>query len=178
MIEELKTNRRASALLVAAIGVMLLATALQGCKLEDLVKVDVPKDVAAAIKSDDRISYSDSPAAWDDWQAYVDRESAKFAKSIDKGAEVAGLLRSLSETGLQIGQDAASTLPGGALISAALAGLGGLFLRRPGDANRERLEKEASYRAGLEKGKQLAESTMEVVAAVRRPDASEPPTDA
>jgi hypothetical protein len=178
MIEELKTNRRASALLVAAIGVMLLATALQGCKLEDLVKVDVPKDVAAAIKSEDRISYSDSPAAWDDWQAYVDRESAKFAKSIDKGAEVAGLLRSLSETGLQIGQDAASTLPGGALISAALAGLGGLFLRRPGDANRERLEKEASYRAGLEKGKQLAESTMEVVAAVRRPDASEPSTDA
>jgi len=31
---------------------------------------------------------------------------------------------------------------------------------------------------GLEKGKQLAEATMEVVAAVRRPDASEPPTDA
>ena len=173
MIEELKTNRRASALLVAAIGVMLLAIALQGCKLEDLVKVDVPKDVAAAIKSEDRISYSDSPAAWDDWQAYVDRESAKFAKSIDKGAEVAGLLRSLSETGLQIGQDAASTLPGGALISAALAGLGGLFLRRPGDANRERLEKEASYRAGLEKGKELAEATMAAVAIVK--GAEDPP---
>ena len=167
MIEELKTNRRASALLVAAIGVMLLATTLQGCKLEDLVKVDVPKDVAAAIKSEDRISYSDSPAAWDEWQAYVDRESSRFAKNIDKGAEVAGLLRSLSETGLQIGQDAASTLPGGALISAALAGLGGLFLRRPGDANRERLEKEASYRAGLEKGKQLAEATMAAVAVVK-----------
>jgi len=178
MIEELKTNRRASALLVAAIGVMLLATTLQGCKLEDLVKVDVPKDVAAAIKSEDRISYSDSPAAWDEWQAYVDRESSKFAKNIDKGAEVAGFLRSLSETGLKISQDAASTLPGGAVISAALAGLGGLFLRRPGDANRERLEKESSYRAGLEKGKELAEATMEVVAAVRRPDASEPPTDA
>jgi hypothetical protein len=91
---------------------------------------------------------------------------------------VAGVRRSLSETGLKISQDAASTLPGGAVISAALAGLGGLFLRRPGDANRERIEKEASYRAGLEKGKELAEATMEVVAAVRRPDASEPPTDA
>jgi len=167
MIEKLKTNRRASTLFVAAIGFLLLATTIQGCQLEDLVKVDVPKDVAAAIESDDRISYSDSSDAWDDWQAYVDRESAKFAKNIDKGAEVAGLLRSLSETGLQIGQDAASTLPGGAIISAALAGLGGLFLRRPGDANRERLEKEASYRAGLEKGKQIAESTMEVVKAVK-----------
>jgi hypothetical protein len=157
---------------------MLLATTIQGCQLEDIVKVDVPKDVAAAIDSEDRIPYSQSPTAWDDWKAYVDRESAKFARSIDKGAELAGLLRSLSETGLQIGQDAASTLPGGAIISAALAGLGGLFLRRPGDANRERIEKEASYRAGLEKGQKLAEATMEVVAAVRRPDASEPPADA
>jgi hypothetical protein len=178
MIEELKQNPKAATMIAASVGVLLLATALQGCQLEDLVKVDVPKDVAAAIESDERISYSESSAAWDDWQAYVDRESSKFAKNIDKGAEVAGFLRSLSETGLKISQDAASTLPGGAVISAALAGLGGLFLRRPGDANRERLEKESSYRAGLEKGKQLAESTMEVVAAVRRPDASEPSTDA
>jgi hypothetical protein len=89
-------------------------------------------------------------------------------RSIDKGAEVAGFLRSLSETGLQIGQDAASTLPGGALISAALAGLGGLFLRRPGDANRERLEKEASYRAGLEKGQKLAEAAVDAVSIIKK----------
>jgi hypothetical protein len=83
------------------------------------------------------------------------------------------VLRSLSETGLQLGQDAASTLPGGALISAALAGLGGLFLRRPGDANRERMEKEASYRAGLEKGRQIAETTMQAVEVIK--DAQSPP---
>ena len=167
MIDQLRENRRAAVLIVGAAGFLLLAATLQACQVEDLVKVNVPPDVAAAIDSEDRIAYSQSLDAWDDWQAYVERESAKFARSIDKGAEVAGVLRSLSETGLQLGQDAASTLPGGALISAALAGLGGLFLRRPGDANRERLEKEASYRAGLEKGKELAEATMAAVAVVK-----------
>jgi hypothetical protein len=73
MIEELKQNPKAATMIAASVGVLLLATALQGCQLEDLVKVDVPKDVAAAIKSEDRISYSDSPAAWHEWQAYVDR---------------------------------------------------------------------------------------------------------
>lgn len=175
MIEQLKENRRAAVLIAASVGVILLGATLQACQVEDLVKVDVPPDVAAAIDSEDRIAYSASLDAWDDWEAYVERESAKFARSIDKGAEIAGVLRSLSETGLQLGQDAASTLPGGALISAALAGLGGLFLRRPGDANRERLEKEASYRAGLEKGQQLSEAAVEAVRIVK--DAQTPPED-
>ena len=157
MIERLRENRRAAIFIAGSIGALLLAATLQACQVEDLVKVDVPADVAAAIDSEDRIAYSQTLDAWDDWQAYVERESAKFARSIDKGAEIAGVLRSLSETGLQMGQDAASTLPGGALISAALAGLGGLFLRRPGDANRERMEKEASYNAGLERGRTIAE---------------------
>lgn len=173
MIDQLRENRRAAVLIAASVGMMLLAATLQACQVEDLVKVDVPPDVAAAIDTEDRIAYSQSPDAWDDWQAYVERESAKFARSIDKGAEVAGVLRSLSETGLQIGQDAASTLPGGAAIATVLAGLGGLFLRRPGDANRERIEKEESYRAGLEKGRQIAETTMQAVSAVK--DAQTPP---
>ena len=156
MKEILEKNRRAAILISSSIGVLLLAATLSACQIEDLVKVDVPKDVAEAIGSEERIPVSSSSEAWEDWVAWVDRESSRFADRIDQAQETAGVLRSLTETGLQIGQDAASTLPGGAAIATVLAGLGGLFLRRPGDAKRDRLEKEASYNAGLEKGREIA----------------------
>lgn len=150
-------NRRAAWLMVGALTVLLAASVLSACQVEDLIKIDVPEDVAKAIGSEERIPVSRSSEAWEDWVAWVDRESERFAERIDEGQEVAGVIRSLTETGLQIGQDAASTLPGGAAIATVLAGLGGLFLRRPGDQKREALEKEASYNAGLEKGRDLAE---------------------
>lgn len=156
MKEILEKNRRAAILISSSIGVLLLAATLQACQIEDLIKVDVPSDVAEAIGSEGRIPVSATSEAWEDWVAWVDRESSRFADRIDQGQETAGVLRSLTETGLQIGQDAASTLPGGAAIASVLAGLGGLFLRRPGDAKREGLEKESSYNAGLEKGREIA----------------------
>ena len=156
MIDDLKKNPRAAVLISSSIGVLLLAATLSACQIEDLVKVDVPKDVAEAIGSEERIPVSATSEAWEDWVAWVDRESSRFADRIDQGQETAGVLRSLTDTGLQIGQDAASTLPGGAAIATVLAGLGGLFLRRPGDAKKQGLEKEASYNAGLEKGRDIA----------------------
>ena len=157
MIEAFKSNRRAAILISSAIGVLLLASALSACQIEDLIKIDVPDGVATAIDVEPSISVSDSSAAWEDWQAYVERESRRFADEIDRGQEVAGIIRSLTETGISIGRDAASTLPGGAILGSGLALLGGLLLKRPGDAKKERIEKEASYNAGIQKGHQIAE---------------------
>ena len=158
MIELLKDNRRASIAIVSSIGVLLLASVLSACQISDLIHVDVPKGVATAIDSEPSISVSDSSAAWDDWQAYVERESRRFADEIDRGQEFAGVIRSLTDTGLSIGQDAASTLPGGAIIGSGLALLGGLFLKRPGDKRREAVEKDVSYREGLLKGRGIGKT--------------------
>ena len=79
MIEVFKSNRRAAILIASAIGVLLLASALSACQIEDLIKIDVPDGVATAIDVEPSISVSDSSAAWEDWQAYVERESRRFA---------------------------------------------------------------------------------------------------
>jgi hypothetical protein len=70
MIEAFKSNRRAAILISSAIGVLLLASALSACQIEDLIKIDVPDGVATAIDVEPSISVSDSSAAWEDWQAY------------------------------------------------------------------------------------------------------------
>jgi len=174
MIQWLSENRRATYLVLGAFVVLLLASALAACQIEDLVKVDVPPDVAAAIDRPDSIPVSASTAAWDDWVAYVERQSRRFAESIDRGEEIAGVLRGLTETGIAIGQDAAATVPGGAFLSTALGLLGGLFIRRPGDADRERREKEASYNAGIERGRDIATSVAQSVEALREAQGGSP----
>lgn len=167
MIDWLKENRRGTYLSLGAVLVVLAIAALGACQVEDFVKVDVPDEVATAIDRPDRIPVSATDAAWEDWVAWVDRQSSRFAESIDRGNEVAGVLRGLTETGIAIGQDAAATVPGGAFIGTALGLLGGLFIRRPGDATREAKEKEASYNAGLERGRTLAEGVAASVEAIR-----------
>jgi hypothetical protein len=173
MIEVFKSNRRAAVVIVSAFGVLLLASALSACQIEDLIKIEIPKDVATAIDSEPSISVADSSEAWEDWEAYVERESRRFAAEIDRGREVAGVIRSLTETGISIGQDAASTLPGGAILGSGLALLGGLLLKRPGDAKKEQLEKEASYNAGIQKGHEIAENVRRGIEAFR--EAETPP---
>ena len=93
----------------------------------------------------------------------MDRESERFSKEIEKGAEIVGILRTLGDTGIALGQEAASTFPGGAFLSTGLALLGGAFLRRPGDDKREAAEKEKAYNAGLEKGEKMAQDAVSAI---------------
>ena len=152
----LKKNQKASVLILSAVIVLLLASTLAACQVEDLVRVDVPKGVSEAVGTEQTVSYSEATVAWEDWVAYVEKESDRFSKEIDRGAETVSMLRSLGETGIAFGQEAAATLPGGGLLATGLALAGGVFLRRPGDAKKEQKEKESSFKKGLEEGKALA----------------------
>lgn len=167
LVDLLKKNRTAAIWIAASIGVLLLASALAACQVDDWVKVDVPDPIAEAIEVESTITVAESGAAWDEWIAYVERNSNRFAGEIDRGRETVGIITSLTETGITFGTQAASTLPGGAILSSGLALLGGLFLKRPGDAKKEQKEKEDSYNAGLAKGKVLAEDAMEAIYALR-----------
>jgi hypothetical protein len=168
MIEAFKKNRPAAISIVAAMCVLLLGSVLSACQVDDLVKVDVPTGVATAIDSGERIPVSATDAAWEDWTAWVERESTRFADEIDDGKRTVGVLTSLAETGIRVGQDAASTIPGGAILGSGLALLGGLFLRRPGDAKREQAEKDAAYNAGREQGESLAKTVIEGVESLKQ----------
>tara|TARA_R100000388_G_C7220648_1_gene148755 strand:+ start:191 stop:718 length:528 start_codon:yes stop_codon:yes gene_type:complete len=161
MKNALKSNPAAAWFIIAAISALAVTSVLSACQIQDIVKVKVPADVQSAIGSEPKISVSDSEQAWSEWVAYVDRNSTRFSDAIDRGNENAGLIRSLTDTGIAIGQDAASTLPGGALISTGLALMGGLFMKKPGSAKKELKASEESYKAGLEQGQRLALSVSE-----------------
>jgi hypothetical protein len=161
--ELLKNNRTAAIWITCSVLTLLLVSAIAACDIDDVIRVKVPEGVAKSIEVEESITLAESDVAWDEWLAWVERQSSRFATEIDRGNEIAGVLRSLTETGIQIGQEAAATLPGGALLTSGMALLGGLFLRRPGDAKREQREKEASYNAGLEKGQMIADAVKQAI---------------
>lgn len=166
MRELFQKNRKAAIMISAAVGFLLLASILSACQLEDLIQVDVPKPVSDAIQTEERVSVADSAEVWEEWVAWVDRQSSRLEAEIGQAQERAAVVRSLTDMSISLGQDAASTLPGGAFISTGLALMGGLFLKRPGDKKREQMEKEDSYTAGLEKGREIASAVRESVEAL------------
>ena len=160
MSKAFKDNPRAAWFIVAAISALAITSVLTACQVQDLVKVDVPKGIQSAIDVDERISVSASDAAWAEWIAYVERNSAQFSDEIDRGNETAGIIASLTSTGIAFGQDASSALPGGALISTGLAMMGGLFLKRPGDKAKQRAQSAAAYQDGMNEGQKISSSVL------------------
>tara|TARA_R100000697_G_scaffold79471_1_gene91661 strand:- start:91 stop:612 length:522 start_codon:yes stop_codon:yes gene_type:complete len=160
MSRAFKSNPKASWLIVAAIAALAVTSVLSACQIQDLVRVEVPSGIQAAIGLESKISVSDSEAAWQEWIAWVDRNSSRFSDEIGSGQETAGIIASLTQTGIAIGQDAASTLPGGAFITTGLALMGGLFLKRPGDKAKQKAETQAAFRQGLEKGQGISSTVL------------------
>ena len=158
-----RQNKGASSFIMLAVLALICASVISACGIQDMVRVDVPKKVAEAIDVEPTVSYAEAEVAWEDWVAYVDRESERFSKEIEKGAEIVGILRTLGDTGIAFGQEAAATFPGGAFLSTGLALLGGAFLRRPGDDKREAAEKEKAYNAGLKKGEKMAQNAVQAI---------------
>lgn len=163
------TDDTKRSLVFLSIAVLFLAfsAVLSACQVEDWIEVEVPADVASAIGSREKIAVSQADSAWEDWQAWVQLESKQFARSIDEGWGKVGTIRSLTELGIQIGSDTAASFPGGALIASGLAMAGGLFLRRPGDKRRMRVESDKAYNDGLQKGQRISQSMLDAMEALR-----------
>lgn len=135
-----------------SIGMVGLSVAVSGCALDQVVKVNVPKDVQVATKSEEKVALADSELLWNDWANYVEKNTEALRSRINAANEQYTVIASLTSLGLETAGTAASTLPGGAFIIAGLTGLGGLFLKRPGTDKLIAKEKEASYNKGLEVG--------------------------
>ena len=158
LLNTLKTNRTASIFILATVASLLLVSALSACNLQDMVRVKVPEGVQQAIHTDAKIPLSDANATWDEWTAWVERQSGRFSKEIEKGQETASIITALTNTGISLGQEASSTLPGGAILGSGLALLGGLFIRKPGDAKvvKEAKKKEELFSSGLKSVLEIA----------------------
>jgi hypothetical protein len=122
---------------------------LQGCDLATLVRIDVPEPVQEAIGVPGSVSYAEAESAWNEWKLFVQINSDRMASQIEAGRERFELLQSVANTGLEALSENASLFPGGGLLVGVLGGVGGLFIRRPGDKKKAQAERVQAFQHGM-----------------------------
>jgi hypothetical protein len=142
-------NKKAWFFIGLAVVVGGVLALLQGCDLGSLVKVDVPAPVSEAIGLPESVSYANAEAAWNEWKLFVQINSDRMAAEIEAGRERFELLQSVANTGLEALTENASLVPGGGLLVGVLGGVGGLFIRRPGDKKRAQKERAEAFNHGM-----------------------------
>lgn len=138
---------------VMAVGVM----AMQGCSMDTIIKVRVPKGVQQSIRVPAKITLRDAGPAFEKFKADVTRDSEQFADSIESARFLSEIFGSLLDTGLTLGQVGVenSGIPMGGLLSLGLGMLGGLALEKPGSKGRTTAEKMASFNKGLAMNREI-----------------------
>ena len=147
----------------AAVGILGLCLTVQGCDLQKIVDVDVPAGVQQSIDAPEDVSLADSEYVWDQWQNWVTANSEAFARNIEDGKQRIALIENVTAMGMGALGEVSGSFPGGALLFSGLSLMTGWFLKRPNEDKVVAKEKEDSYNAGLERGKQLAETVKEMI---------------
>ena len=128
-----------------------------GCTASDLIQVRVPLGVQRSINAPKIVTLTDAPHEWDRWQLFVETETEKFADQIATSKQLLGFVESFANTGLGVAEQALGGIPFGGAAVGGLGLLAGIFFDKPGAKNKEAKEKEASYNAGIQQGKTIAE---------------------
>ena len=158
MREWVSENKIVVSFFVASIAVMFISLAAYGCQISDLIRVDVPNDVKTAVGIEGNVTLTQIPDVWDDWQDYVEKNTKRLEAESERSYELLGFINSATNIAIGAAEGAASSFPGGALLIGLLSGAAGLYMKKPGTDRVIAKEKEASYNAGLEKAKALAEA--------------------
>lgn len=156
-------NARIATMIAITMTVITALFMAQGCDLRSMTKLEVPPDIKGLIAQgpedvDREYTLAEVDFVVTEWRSYVDRNNGYILAAVKDAEERYALAGSLIDLGVGIGTEAASTLPGGAIIVSGLTLLTGLFMKRPGEDKRVSKEKEDSYNAGLEEGRRLAEA--------------------
>lgn len=140
-----------------AAAILLICLSVQGCDLQKMVDVDVPTGVQKSIDAPEDVSLADSAYVWDQWQNWVSANSEAFARNIEDGKQRIALIENVTALGMGALGEVSGSFPGGALLFSGLSLLTGWFLKRPNEDKVVAKEKEDSYNAGIEKGKEIAQ---------------------
>tara|TARA_R100000654_G_scaffold19900_2_gene40414 strand:+ start:8709 stop:9290 length:582 start_codon:yes stop_codon:yes gene_type:complete len=161
MIERIKVwvsqNRWSVSLIGAGLAFFLVSVTVSGCQVSDLISVDVPPDVKQAIDIEGDVTLTQIPDVWEDWQAYVEKNTNRLEAETDRGYELLGFVTSATNIAVSAAGEAAPAFPGGALLIGLLGGAAGLFMKKPGTDRAIAKEKEASYNAGMKKAEVMAD---------------------
>lgn len=162
MIQWIKDSKAGLALMSVALAMLVITAVMGGCSVDEHIRVRVPPVVADATGTGVTQSLADARRTNEFWREHV-RSTVERLKAadgqlrseIERGAEVERWVGSLIDTGIGFGAEAAGTFPGGAVLVGLLAGAGGLLTKRPGEEERVRKEKEASFNKGLKEAAAL-----------------------
>ena len=159
MIDWIKENKTGMILvaILGALGVGLLAAS--GCSLGDMVKVNVPPGIQRSLAAPSQVSLNDSEYTWNQWVEFVEGNTTRFQDSIDRSNFVWSSLASAVNLGAESAQGPLSALPGGTFLLTGLSLTAGLFLNKPGTANKIAKEKEKSFNAGMKAGNHVSAET-------------------
>lgn len=159
----LKENATGVLILAVMVAAALGLTLASGCTLSDVVKVNVPPAVREVTNTKTKqVSLSRAPRVRERYINEVTANLDEFDTSIEQASAFRDLAASLLNTGLSAGQGALAGVPGGAFLLAALGGLGGLFLKKPGTDALVNKEKQASYNAGIKNAREVFRATGKV----------------
>jgi hypothetical protein len=167
MISNIKTiveeNKTAAFFCILTITLVAFMAIASGCDLQKMTSLDVPTNVKYAIEpgfpangQDKEYSLADANRIVTDWQNFVRTGSEQLSYAVADAQERHAVLSSFVDLGLVAAHEVAPTLPGGAFLVGGLSLLTGLFIRRPGDADKLAKEKRDSYNKGIEVGASLA----------------------
>lgn len=160
------------------VSLLLVAMSLaSGCALDEIVHVDVPPNTRTHFREqldtnvptklslrDARILRSEGDRRI---EAQIKAQLADHAASNDSldaeladGSFIESLLGSAINTGLDTALPGLATIPGGAILTTLLAGLGMWLVPRPGDAKRQAQQTKAAEDKGYDLGRSEAVSLM------------------
>jgi len=125
-------NWKSISLMAAIVGLVVLMTACSGVTLADLVQVDVNQDVQEATQSPAKVPLSEAPFVREKYVNDFKTNLAHLDKEISDAQLFTDFIGSLINTGLQLSEGPLQGVPMGGVIFAALGGLAGLFVRKPG----------------------------------------------
>lgn len=167
------------ALWIVVAGLLTAMSLAGGCALDEIVTVDVPPNTRAHfretldIQAPPTLSLRDARLLRSEGdrllQAQIKAQLADHAASnhaldteIADGTFIASLLGSAINTGIETALPGLAGVPGGAILTTLLAGVGMWLVPRPGDAKRQAEQAKQSEDRGYDMGR---DETMELVRA-------------
>lgn len=126
---------------------------VSGCDLYDVVQAKTPPGVQKTEGLPGKLSINDSRSEYEKWLNATQTDAATWRSNIESAEEIAGLFSNLTLSALDEAGPMIAGIPMGGALLPVIAGLVGVFLKRPGDVTQAQLraEKEASFNSGLKK---------------------------
>ncbi len=135
--------------LLFVLGVALFS----GCAVDEIITVDVPRDVQKTMSVGDRISLREARVLREELVEKNNAAVRKFDREIADGAFAEQLVGSAVNDVLPIAIPAVGNLPGGMILTGLLTALGAWFVPRPGEGKRIKAEHDKTWDEAFAAGK-------------------------